>query len=451
MRRRAGSLGTRLAVAMVALVVLTAAVTALSGLVLVRRADDTEARRGLAMLADSVAAQVEGGADAGTVAAAVGTPTVRIAVVTGARVTGEPLARLATTTEVVDELRGGRIVSKRVSLQGVAVLVEGRPTPGGGVVLVQRRVDAGTLVEQIVPQWLWLVAGIGVLAAGLGLLLAWRVARPIRRLAEATTAISAGERRAVSVSGPREVLALADEINHLSAELARSEARQREFLVSVSHDLRTPLATIAGYAESLADGAVLPAEVRGVGSVISDESARLGRMVSDLLDLARADAGELAFHPAPADIGDVAAAAATPWAERCAAKGVRFTVQPSGTPLPVLVDAQRLRQALDGLLDNAVRVTPAGRPVVLACGRRGEEAVIEVRDGGPGLTDDDLLVAFNRGALHARYRGRREVGTGVGLALVDRLIRRQGGTVSAGHSAEGGAAFTVALPLAGRP
>ena len=143
MRRRAGSLGTRLAVAMVALVVLTAAVTALSGLVLVRRADDTEARRGLAMLADSVAAQVEGGADAGTVAAAVGTPTVRIAVVTGARVTGEPLARLATTTEVVDELRGGRIVSKRVSLQGVAVLVEGRPTPGGGVVLVQRRVDAG--------------------------------------------------------------------------------------------------------------------------------------------------------------------------------------------------------------------------------------------------------------------------------------------------------------------
>ena len=222
MRRRAGSLGTRLAVAMVALVVLTAAVTALSGLVLVRRADDTEARRGLAMLADSVAAQVEAGADAGTVAAAVGTPTVRIAVVTGARVTGEPLARLATTTEVVDELRGGRIVSKRVSLQGVAVLVEGRPTPGGGVVLVQRRVDAGTLVEQIVPQWLWLVAGIGVLAAGLGLLLAWRVARPIRRLAEATTAISAGERRAVSVSGPREVLALADEINHLSADRTRA-------------------------------------------------------------------------------------------------------------------------------------------------------------------------------------------------------------------------------------
>jgi two-component system sensor histidine kinase BaeS len=116
--------------------------------------------------------------------------------------------------------------------------------------------------------------------------------------------------------------------------------------------------------------------------------------------------------------------------------------------VPVVIDPQRLRQAVDGLLDNAVRITPRGRPVVLACAVAGSTAVLAVRDGGPGLTDDDLAVAFDRGALHERYRGRRQVGTGVGLALVDRLVTRQGGTVSAGHAPEGGAAFTVRLGLA---
>ncbi len=448
MRLRWGSLGARLAVAMVALVVLTALVTALSGTLLLRRADDTAGLRGLAMLADSVAAQVDAGADAAAVAATVGTPTVRVAVVAGQRVTGEPLARQAATADVVDALRAGKVVSKRVVLQGSAVFVEARPTRTGGVVLVQRRADAQNLLDQIVPQWLWLVAGIGVLAAGIGLLIAWRVARPIRQLAQATTAISAGERRPVTVSGPVEVRALADEINQLSAELARAEARQREFLVSVSHDLRTPLATIAGYAESLAADAIPSAEVPGVGAVLTDESGRLARMVSDLLDLARADAGELRFTPAGTDLRELVTATATAWTERCRAQGLVFSVDTGDEPLPALVDSHRLRQAVDGLLDNAVRVTPAGQPVLLVVRKMGAEAVLSVRDGGPGLTDDDLSVAFNRGALHERYRGRRQVGTGVGLALVDRLVTRQGGTVTAGHSSEGGAEFTIRLPLA---
>jgi two-component system sensor histidine kinase BaeS len=431
---------------MVVVVALTATVTAISGLVLLRRADEAAARRSLAMLADSVAAQVDAGADAA--AAAVGTPAVRVAVVTGTRVTGEPLARLAATPAVVEQIHAGRPVSQRATLQNAVVLVEARPTRNGGVVLAQRRADAGSLIDQIAPQWLWSVAGIGVLAAGVGLVVAWRVVRPLRRLARAATAIGAGDRGPVAVSGPSEVRALASDINQLSADLARSEARQREFLVSVSHDLRTPLTTIAGYAESLADDAIPAVEIPAVGSVLVDETARLARMVSDLLDLARADAGELTFAPVPYDLQQLVTAAATVWEERCLAAGITFTVERPDGPVPVVIDPQRLRQAVDGLLDNAVRITPRGRPVVLACAVAGSTAVLAVRDGGPGLTDDDLAVAFDRGALHERYRGRRQVGTGVGLALVDRLVTRQGGTVSAGHAPEGGAAFTVRLGLA---
>lgn len=104
---------------------------------------------------------------------------------------------------------------------------------------------------------------------------------------------------------------------------------------------------------------------------------------------------------------------------------------------------------VDNLLDNAVRVCPAGSPVVLACGDDAGGGVrLEVRDGGPGLTGEDVAVAFAPGALRERYAGRREVGTGLGLALVDRLVRRMGGTVEAGSAPEGGAAFTVHLAAA---
>jgi two-component system sensor histidine kinase BaeS len=110
-----------------------------------------------------------------------------------------------------------------------------------------------------------------------------------------------------------------------------------------------------------------------------------------------------------------------------------------------------VRQILDGLFENALRVTPAGAPIILSVRAEADRQVVllEVRDGGPGLTDADLPVAFERSVLFERYRGIRQVGTGLGLAIVDGLARRLGGTVEAGHSAEGGARFTVRLPASG--
>jgi two-component system, OmpR family, sensor kinase len=125
-------------------------------------------------------------------------------------------------------------------------------------------------------------------------------------------------------------------------------------------------------------------------------------------------------------------------------------------PLVAATDPARLRQVLDGLLENALRVTPSGAPIVLAT--RLEQAtdgpihvVTEVRDGGPGLSDEDLAVAFDRSVLYERYRGVRQVGTGLGLAIAHGLVQRIGGQIEAGHSSEGGARFTVRLPAGGWP
>ena len=112
-----------------------------------------------------------------------------------------------------------------------------------------------------------------------------------------------------------------------------------------------------------------------------------------------------------------------------------------------MTDPTRVRQIIDGLAENALRVTPAGAPVVLGLYELAGAAVLQVRDGGPGLTAEDCAVAFERSVLYERYRGVRRVGTGVGLALVHGLPPASAAPRTAGRAAEGGACFTVRLPL----
>nr|MDQ6937823.1 HAMP domain-containing histidine kinase [Actinomycetota bacterium] len=288
------------------------------------------------------------------------------------------------------------------------------------------------------------------IAVGLGLLVAYRIARPLRRTAEAAHALAAGRRDvAVEPGGPTEVAEVGAAVNTLAAALSHSEARQREFLLSVSHELRTPLTAITGYAEALADSVIPADEVAAAGAVVHRESRRLERLVADLLDLARLDAAEFRVDIGPVDVTSLVADAATVWSARCTGSGVPFRLDAPDAVVVVPSDAGRLRQVLDGLLENALRVTPAGAPIVLALRLEPERAVLEVRDGGPGLREEDLAVAFERSVLYERYRGVRQVGTGLGLAIVYGLVRRLGATVEAGHAAEGGARFTVYLPVGG--
>jgi two-component system, OmpR family, sensor kinase len=168
--------------------------------------------------------------------------------------------------------------------------------------------------------------------------------------------------------------------------------------------------------------------------------------VSDLLDLARLGAQDFRLDLAPVDLTRLVADAAQVWTDRAAREAVDVRVDIPPGPLVVATDATRVRQILDGLAENALRMTPAGRPIVLALRAEPRWAVLEVRDGGPGLSSQDLEVAFERSALYDRYRGIRRVGTGVGLALVAGLAGRLGGAAVAGSAPEGGAAFTVRLP-----
>jgi two-component system sensor histidine kinase BaeS len=287
-----------------------------------------------------------------------------------------------------------------------------------------------------------------VVAAIAGILIARRLARPLQHAAAAAHRLSTGARDVrLEPEGPTEVAEVAEALNGLTAALAVSEGRQRDFLLSVSHELRTPLTAVKGYAEALSDGVVPPEAVAPTGQVLLAESARLERLVSDLLDLARLGAQDFRIDLASIDLAELVRQAAVVWAARCAREGVLFGAEISPGPVHVRSDPTRIRQIVDGLAENALRVTPAGRPIVFAVVPSGHEVLVQVRDGGPGLTDDDCRVAFDRSALYDRYRGVRKVGTGVGLALVAGLATRLGGRAEAGRSPEGGACFTIHLPL----
>lgn len=331
------------------------------------------------------------------------------------------------------------------------LLIEGRRAEGGvAIVLTQPSAVIGEITRQTFARLaVALLVGL-LIAAIVGYLASLRSTRPLRAARAAAARMAAGERDVeIRPEGPAEIADIAIGLNRLSSALTASEARQRDFLLSVSHELRTPTTAVRGYGEALADGLIEPADVPRVGEVISTEADRLERLVSDLLELARLGAADFRFDIGVVDIRAVLIEAESTWSLRCAPLEVSIAVAVPGDPLPVRTDPVRLRQVIDNLVENALRVSPAGSTIALGAHRGDGLALITVDDDGPGLSEEDRAVAFEPGALHERYRGIRPVGTGVGLALVARLATGMGGTAAVESRPGGGTRFVIGVRVEG--
>jgi two-component system OmpR family sensor kinase len=451
-RRHRPTLASRTALVTIAVAAVAMLVAGAVSVGLVRSAGEVDARRTLAVLADNVAGALDRPlVNRGLLPRFLHGTNIRWAVLdgSGAVLGGHALAQQALTPAEARQVAVARAaVSVVRRVEGSTVFVEARPIPSGGIVLAQLRNEASPLV-QTAAQRIGIALLIGlVVAVVAGVLLARLLARPLTRAASAAHALASGARDVrLSPEGPAEVAAVAEALNALAAALQYSEGRQREFLLSISHELRTPLTAVSGFAESLADGVTSGEDVRPVGTTMLGEARRLERLVSDLLDLARLGAQDFRIDPQPVDLTALVRTAAEVWRARCEAVGVVFRAELPAHELVTVTDATRLRQIIDGLAENALRVTMAGAPIVLALYPQRGYAAVQVRDGGPGLTQEDCAVAFERSVLYERYRGVRRVGTGVGLALVHGLATRLGGRAVAGRAQEGGACFTVWLPL----
>lgn len=294
----------------------------------------------------------------------------------------------------------------------------------------------------------FVVAGIGTIL--LGTLIAWRlaatIAQPLARAEAATRRIAAGDLE-VRVPEPTtsrpgdELASLAGAVNHMAASLQRSRSMERDFLLSVSHDLRTPLTSISGWAEALADGAA-PDTARA-GTTIGAEAHRLDRLVGDLLDLARLRASSFTMELSTVDLAAVIAGTADGLRPEVEAEGLSLVVDAPSAPAMVLGDADRVAQIAANLIDNARRY--AATTVAVRVGTDPQPR-IEVADDGSGIPLEERSVIGHRVAGASRPAARSGSGSGVGLAIVAELASAMDAELSVSDSPEGGARFVVSFP-----
>jgi two-component system sensor histidine kinase BaeS len=430
-------LRSRLFLGIAGTVLVSLVVTVVAGALLTRRSLEDSAVRALERQVELVAAQrrdepaTGSGDDLGRF---LSTDEHRLAILTAAQ------AELLLPDDGADRLRGDAQASGSVDVRGTRFLYAARRNGDEAIVLLR---PASRAAADWKPFALGLaLAGLvgAALAAVVALVLSRAVARPIARVSDASRALAAGEHPdPIPVSGPPEAATLAASFNHLSTELERSQDAERSFLLSVSHELKTPLTAIRGHAEALEDGVLEPS---GAAAVIEREARRLERLVGDLLDLARLRRRAFAVREEPVDLGETAVAAFERHESTAGAFGVGL--QAMAEPGAVAVaDPDRVLQALSNLVENALRSTPRGGTVriVAAPGR------LDVVDDGPGIEAADLPRAFERFYLYDRYRGDRRVGTGLGLAIVRDLAQAMHGSVDVRSEPGVGSTFTLLLAL----
>jgi two-component system, OmpR family, sensor kinase len=296
------------------------------------------------------------------------------------------------------------------------------------------------------------VAVLGAAAVSLGIAalvatyLARRMTRPLAAMETTARSIAGGDLSSrVDTANVRddELVSLANAINAMVSDLDVARGHERAFLLSVSHDLRTPLTSIRGYAEAIADGTVegMDARIRAA-DVISSESRRLERLVADLLDLARLDAHQFSLHPTPVDVQAVVQDAVEAFGRAAVDIGVALEVE-AGDAVPATLDAQRLAQIVANLVENALKF--ATTRVVVGVRTAGDGVELHVDDDGPGIAPADLPHVFERLYTSRTVPG-RTLGTGIGLAIVRELARAMGGDARVEPIDAEGTRFVVTFP-----
>lgn len=302
-----------------------------------------------------------------------------------------------------------------------------------------------------------LLAGLtGALLLFSGLISSMR--RPLEELVAAAGKLAAGDRSArVEVGGLAETATLGAAFNEMAEELEEEESRRAEldrlkdeFVLTASHELRSPLTSVQGFAELLMieRESLTPRQAETV-EVILDNCRHLVRLLNDLLDLARSDAGRLAIRPQPIEVGPLIADVVRTMRAQTEAAGQALSEQVQADLPPINVEPDRIRQILINLITNAHEYSPESAYIQVVAQASGAEVEIAVSDNGPGIPEDQLARIFERFTRGDAGLTQRVGGTGLGLAISKSLVELHGGSIGAESSVGRGSTFRVRLPIAG--
>ncbi|MBB6633964.1 sensor histidine kinase [Cohnella thailandensis] len=278
-----------------------------------------------------------------------------------------------------------------------------------------------------------------------------RLSSRIRKMSEAARMIAKGRFDIRLQTKPKDELGeLADSLNHMSEELASLDKMRREFLANVSHDLRSPLTSISGYAEAMIDGAIPPERSGVYLGLIREQTRRMNRLVNDLLEVARMEAGRMEIHPADYNI--------TEWIRRLLAaldpdfarRNLSFELIGDQEDVWVRADPHRIDQVLSNLLLNAIQFSPNGKSVEVSIKRKGQTAVIGVHDHGVGIAEANLGKVWQRFYKSDKARSAHS-GSGLGLSIVQHVLEKHGTHATVASRLGEGTSFWFELPTVEPP
>jgi two-component system sensor histidine kinase GlrK len=317
--------------------------------------------------------------------------------------------------------------------------------------------------QQISSRGTRLTVLIGLVTAVCGMLFALLIARsiyaPLGRLKEATHYIARGDfSKKIGIARQDEIGELSDSFNMMCDRLQELDRLKSDFIANITHDLKTPLASITEANQLMLDGTAgetSPRQQRLLG-IIREDAARLMRLISSIIDLAKMESGVLNYDLLPSDIGLLALEAVESVRFLASSKEIELVLQPDKNLPQLLIDGDKMRQALINLLSNAIKFTPAGGTVTVSITRTDTDkysaecasspaAMISITDTGVGIAEADLpriFEKFFRGSAGSAGRG-----SGLGLAIAHHIVQAHGGIIWAESSAGKGSTFYVLLPL----
>ncbi len=297
------------------------------------------------------------------------------------------------------------------------------------------------------------IIGAGIAALLLSLLLAYWLSKwvgdPLQRVVNASREMPNGSAGSLKLEGPREVQDLIRGFNTMSTRIKTAQQSQRQFVANVSHELKTPITIIQGFAQAMLDGTVeTPESEKKAAQVIFDESGRMHRLVVDLLEIARMDAGTFDLKHESVDMNllfNHLIERLTPQAN-----DRQININFSSPKLPLIYgDSDRLSQVFTNLLDNALKFTPGGGTITIRAENNSDQLRVDITDSGVGISPDQLPFIFDRFfQADPSRKGGEDHSAGLGLAIVREIVQRHHGTITAQSSPGQGSTFTVRLPLA---
>lgn len=319
------------------------------------------------------------------------------------------------------------------------------------IVYMHTPVDEVKASRMKILQYFLISGGVAIsIAVLLIYIFSLRISRPLKQIKNAAARISNGEfEKRLDVKTKDEIGELAKMFNQMAAALQNIEEMRRGFIANVSHELRTPMTSIRGFVEGILDGTIPPERQNQYLAIVRDETNRLNRLVNDLLDLAKMEAGEMKLSITAININELIRKCVIKLETLFLEKDLTVDADFEEEDMQVKGDSDAIERVLVNLMHNAAKFTPQGGKIRVVTHKNKDKVEITIADNGIGIDENELDMIWDRFYKTDKSRGRDKAGTGLGLAIVRNIINEHGQSISVQSKPGEGTAFTFTLVWAG--